>query len=102
MLVTGEDRFNFQHHRSPVHLRITNQRRQISLRTWQRVVVADEHNVGIDDLAPNLLRRKCFLIGTVGIPEIAEIFAPAGVVIGANFAFHTHQGMKLGRAAPRS
>src|SRR5437660_109001 len=45
VLVTGENRLNAQHHRTPVHLRITNQRRQISLRTWQRVVIGDEHNV---------------------------------------------------------
>ena len=66
------------------------------------MVVADQNDSGPGDLAADIAGGENFLVGAVGLAEVAEIFASGGGINGANLTLDAGDGVELGGTAPRS
>jgi hypothetical protein len=102
VLVAGKNSLDSKDDGTAMQCRIAEERGEVALGIRQRMVVADQHDSGFGDFVADLARRKNPLIGAVGIVEVANVFAAARRIGGANFALHACYGVALGYAAPRS
>ena len=66
------------------------------------MVVADQNDSGLGDFLADIVRGEDFLVGVVGLAKVAQIFASAGGINGANLTLDAGDGVELGGAAARS
>ncbi len=66
------------------------------------MIVRDQGDVRGRDFVADFFGSESFFVGAERVAEVAEIFASAGVVVGADFALDSDEGVKLGGAAPGS
>src|SRR6202171_1527104 len=102
MLVAGKNSFHSQHYRAPVEFEIAEERSQIALRIGQGMIVADQDDSRFGDFLADIIGVQNFLIGAIGVAKVAEIFAPAGRINGADLTLDARDGVELCGTAPRS
>ncbi len=103
VLVAGENGFDSEHDGAvPGQRALLDQRRGIALRSGQRVVIADEDDVGGVHSVVNLLGIENGVVAAKNLVEFAKIFAAVVGILGADFALHSRQRVQLGCAAAGS
>jgi hypothetical protein len=102
MLVAGKNSLDSEHYGAPLEFEIAEERSQVALRIGQSVIVADQNDSGFGDFAPDIIGIQNFLIGAIGVAKVAEIFASAGRINGANLTLDARYGVELSGTAPRS
>ena len=101
VLVAGEDGFKSQHHGTVSGLgALFQQGRGKALRGRQRMIVADENDVGRGRRGFQLLRSMTDFVGTEGLAEVLQIFAAAVGIVDPDLALHPCQGVQLRLTAP--
>ena len=103
VLVAGEDGFDAQNYRTIAHERtLLDQRCGVTLRSGQRVIVADKNDVGRVQRVLYLRGIEQGIVTAKSLVKLAKIFATAMRILGADLALHSCQGMQLGCAAAGS
>src|SRR5579862_10001886 len=103
MLVAGEDGFHSEDD-WPVSGQRTllEERGRVALRAGKRMVIAHEHDICGMKRVLQLPGIKQRIVVTKRLAELAQIFAPAVRILGADFALHSGQRVELPSAATRS
>src|SRR5581483_3543188 len=101
VLVAGKDRLQRKHNRTiaEVHQILKLSCRKF-LRRGQSVVITDEHQVRLRNERLPIAGLQYGLVGSKSLAEGLQILAPAARILGADFALHSRQRLKLRHAAP--
>src|ERR1700678_2744377 len=85
VLIAGEDGFNAKYDRAVSGQgTLLEERRGIALGAGQRVVVADQNHVGGMQSILHLLGVKQRIVAAEGLAELAQVFAAAWRILGAD------------------
>ena len=102
LLMARENRLHSQHHRAVSRLRpLLKQSRGKTLRRRQRMIIADQHQVGAPHRARQLFGVDHRVVRPKSVTEVPQILAPSARISGPDLAFHASQRMHLRRIAPR-
>jgi hypothetical protein len=102
VLVAGKNRFHAEHDWPLSKFRAAEQRGYGALRVGQGMIVTDQNDSSGGNGSVNIAWRKYFFVGAVRLAKIAQVFASAGGIRGANFAFDAGDSVELGSITPRS
>ena len=103
VLVASENGFDSEHHGAiPSQRPLLNQRCGVALRGGQRVVVADQDDIGGAQSFLHLLGIEQRIVAAKCLVEFAKIFSAVVRILGADFALHSRQRVQLRCAAAGS
>jgi hypothetical protein len=66
------------------------------------VIVSNQDDLSFGEASFQLTRSQYSAVGLKGLVEIAQVFAAAYCIGGADSTFHLRQRMKLGCATPKT
>src|SRR5437867_1894260 len=103
VLIARKNRFHSQDHGTVAGLRaFLQQGCSKTLRSRQRMIIANQQNISVADQSVELWPVKDRLIGAISLGEVPKIFAAAVMILGSDLTFDACQRMQLRRTAPGS
>ena len=103
VLIARKNRFHTQNHGPVAGLcAFFQQSRSKTLRSRQRMIIANQQNIGAVHERVELLPIENGLIGAVSLGEVPKIFATSVMILSPDLTFDTGQRVELRRTASGS